>query len=474
MNDSNVTLSRHTGISLDEMVTELLYMKRLLLLFALSGIGLTVAGKALPADTNLHTSSDSLKHPIVQRSLPSPLDSPPFPTGDWDGAPLIGADATAPIFPLQKALGLTKTRLRIYGWIDPGANLSSSKHSNAPTSYDIIPNSVTLDQVGLKFDFQPNTVQTDHMSAGFLLTTIFGTDYRYTTSKGYFSDQLLTHNNKYGFDPAEIYGILYFPKIADGTILKVGRFISPADIEAQWATDNYLYSHSLMFTVDPYTFTGAQATFKFGAYWQLEAGLHAGNDMAPWSKSASLNGLLMARWVSHDNNNSVYGGINSLGAGRSKFNHDDLQMIVATWGHKFNKTLHMMTEAYYMWQKDGLVGGTVIDGPSRPFFTGVGAGNLIPGLSRATGVVNYFQIKLSNKDYISIRNDFLGDPQGNRTGYATSYSSHTIGYVYFITPLIRVRPEIRYERAYSTGITPYDNGTKRDQYSAAMDLIVRF
>ena len=420
------------------------------------------------------TATDSTRHRVVKRSTPSPLDSPPFPTGDWDGAPLIGVDATAPIYPVQKALGLTKTRFRIYGWADAGANLSTSKKSNAPTSYDIIPNSVQLDQVGLKFEIQPNTIQTDHITAGFLVTTIFGTDYRYTTSKGYFSDQLLKHNAKYGFDPAEVYGLVYFPKVADGMILKFGRFISPADIEAQWATDNYLYSHSLMFTVDPYTFTGIQSTFKLGTYWQLEVGLHAGNDMAPWVKSASLNGLLMARWVSRDNNNSIYGGINSLGAGKAKDYHDNLQMVVATWGLRFNKTLHMMTEAYYLWQKDGLVGGTVINGPSKPFYEGVGPDNFIPGLSRAIGFVNYFQVEISPKDYLSIRNDYLGDPQGNRTGYATSYSSHTVGYVYYITPMLRIRPELRFEHPFAKGITPYDNGTKRNQSTAAIDVILRF
>jgi hypothetical protein len=410
----------------------------------------------------------------VIRSLPSPITDPPFPTSDWDGAPLVGVDATAPDYPMQKALGFTKSKVKIYGWVDVGGNLSTSKHSNAPTSYDLIPNSVVLDQLALKFDKEPNTAQTDHFDWGFLSTTIFGTDYRYTTAKGYFSDQLLAHNNKYGIDPSEFYGLLYFPKVADGMIVKVGRYISPADIEAQWATDNYLYSHSLMFTVDPYTFTGVQATFKLGSYWQLEVGAHAGNDMAPWSNSAQVNGLLMARWVSHNNNNSIYGGINSLGNGDYTHQHDDLQMVVATWGHKFNETFHMMTEAYYMWQFHALTGGTVINGPSRPFLEGVGPGTLIPGAATTQGLVNYFQVLFSKKDYLSIRNDFLNDPQANRTGFVTLYSSHTIGFVHFFTDLIRIRPELRYERAYASGVTPYDNGTKKDQFTAAMDLIVRF
>jgi hypothetical protein len=442
--------------------------KQLLSVLALATIGLSVHAQTTISNVN------QAKKDTVIRSLPSPLPAPPFPSSDWVGSPLVGVDATAPNYPLTKLLGLSKSKVKIYGWADVGGNISSSKKSNAPTSYDLIPNSVVLDQAGLKIEKQPNTIQTDHFDWGFLSTTIFGTDYRYTTAKGFFSNQLLGNNNKYGFDPAELYGILYFPKVADGLIVKVGRFISPADIEAQWATDNYLYSHSLMFTVDPYTFTGVLGTFKLGSYWELQAGVQAGNDMAPWSSSAQLNGTLLVRWVSKNSTDGLWGGINSLGNGDYTNQHDDLQMFVAVWGHKFSETVHMNTEAYYMWQNHALTGGTVITGPGKPFFEGVGAGNPIPGAATAQGFVNYFQILLSKKDYLSIRNDLLNDPQANRTGYATLYTSHTIGFVHYFNDYIRIRPEIRYERAYADGITPYDNGTKRDQYTAAMDLIVRF
>jgi hypothetical protein len=97
----------------------------------------------------------------------------------------------------------------------------------------LVPNSVQLDQAAVKFEKEPNMAQTDHFDWGFLSTNVFGTDYRYTTAKGILSNQLLVHNNLYGYDPAEAYLLLYFPKITDGMVLKVGRYISPADIEAQ-------------------------------------------------------------------------------------------------------------------------------------------------------------------------------------------------------------------------------------------------
>lgn len=51
------------------------------------------------------------------------------------------------------------------------------------------------DQVALKFDMQPDTIQTDHIAAVFLITTIFSTDYWYHM-QGIFSNQLLRNHNK--------------------------------------------------------------------------------------------------------------------------------------------------------------------------------------------------------------------------------------------------------------------------------------
>jgi len=44
---------------------------------------------------------------------------------------------------------------------------------------------------------------------------------------------------------------------------------------------------------------------------------------------------------------------------------DNKQAIVVTWGHKFNETFHMQTEAYYQWQFNGALAGTASYGPAR-------------------------------------------------------------------------------------------------------------
>lgn len=408
--------------------------------------------------------------------LPSPLTSLPFPGSEWDGAPIIGLPNDQTIYPLLKLLGLAKKKsgIRIYGWVDLGGNLSSSKNSNAPAAYDIVPNSVQLDQLVLRVEREPNTVQTEHADWGFLIDNLYGTDYRYTMATGIFSDQLLKHNDLYGYDPSQFFALLYIPKVADGMLLKAGRFLSPSDIEDQWAPDNYLFSHSLMFTLDPYTFTGIIAIIRLNKNIQFQLGAHGGNDIVPWNNAANLNGLAMVRWVADNNNNSLYGGLPSIGKGYYTYEHDDLQMVVTTWGHRFNDKIHMNTEMYYIWQHNAAVGGTVINGPAESYFMETGPGRIVPGISAAVGMVNYFQILLSPKSYLSIRNDFLNDPQGNRTGFATAYTSHTIGWVHHFNDFITIRPEMRYETAYSNGVTPYDNGTKKNQYIFAADIFVRF
>ena len=63
----------------------------------------------------------------------------------------------------------------------------------------------------LRFERVPDSVQTDHIDWGFRLTTFYGIDYRWTTSQGWFSEQLLKRNSLYGADPVEAYGLVYFP-----------------------------------------------------------------------------------------------------------------------------------------------------------------------------------------------------------------------------------------------------------------------
>jgi hypothetical protein len=82
---------------------------------------------------------------------------------------------------------------------------------------------------------------------------------------------------------------------------------------------------------------------------------------------------------------------------------------------------------------------------------------------------------LSNKDFLTIRPlDFIFDGRGQRSGFDTTLGSWTVGWTHRFSPEISIRPEIRHERSFARGVTPYDNGTRKTQTVFAMDAIFRF
>jgi Putative beta-barrel porin-2, OmpL-like. bbp2 len=415
-----------------------------------------------------------------RRALPAPFD-PLFPSSEYLGpTPLIGVPDTDPEYPLEKVLwsafpALKAHGIKAYGWVNAGFDFSTSNKSNIPESYAIVPNRLELDQAVVRFERLPDTVQRDHVDWGFRLSPMYGIDYRWTTAQGWFSGQLLNHNRLYGFDLVEAYGLLYVPNVAQGMVIKFGRYISPPDIEAQLAPDNYLYTHSLMFTFDCYTQTGINAAIKLNDQWSILFGMHAGDDIAPWNGAAHATAMAMVRWTSKSNNDSLWGGIDSLNGGKFKDGHDNLQQFNLTWTHRFNDagTLVTSTEAYYLFQTHALVGGTVNNGPSHSWFQNVGPGAPIPGNAPAFGVVNYTEWKFSKKDFLSIRPiDYIVDFKGQRSGFATTMASWTVGVTHRFNELFFVCPEVRYEYAFSA--RPWDNGTRKGQLMFAMDALVRF
>src|SRR5580704_3090609 len=205
----------------------------------------------------------------TKRGLPAPVDSPPFPFSDWGygGASDIGAP-DGNTYPLMSALNLENSRTKVYGWVAGSFNFSTSAQSNFPVSYDIFPNKVELNQAVLYIERLPDTVQTSHFDWGYHVTGFFGIDYRFTTAKGYFSEQLLQSNKQYGFDPVLEYFDLYFP-VKDGLNIRIGRFLSVPGIEAQLAPNNYNMTHSLLYTIDPFTDTGVYASLRLNKQWMV-------------------------------------------------------------------------------------------------------------------------------------------------------------------------------------------------------------
>jgi hypothetical protein len=411
------------------------------------------------------------------RELPHPLDAPPMPFAEWanEGYAPIGDNWDATTSTLQKMLYGSKadsSRNKVYGWFDFGYTASTADHNTSPLSYGFMPNRPVLDQAVLRIERMPDTTQTDHADYGYRASLIYGTDYRFTAGDGWWFSQLQQHNQLYGGDAPELFGLYYLPHVAQGAVIMAGRYISPVDIEAQLAPQNYLYSHSLMFSVDPYTYTGANIETRWSKNWQTLTGFQYGNDKAPWEHSAQLNLEMLVGYHTDSNNDALWFGVDSIGGGKYKDGHDDLQLGSFTWGHKFNNKLHFQAQMYYMWERDAELGGTENDGPVEPYGLGGGAGPIIPGTSHNNGFVTYWEYTVNKKDYATLRYDFLNDPSGIRLGVSDFVQEVTLGYSHYFTKDVCFRPEVRYDWANWNSV--YDNYTKKDMFTAAADIIIHF
>jgi Putative beta-barrel porin-2, OmpL-like. bbp2 len=425
----------------------------------------------------------------------TPQSIPPYPFTEWPygGSTSLGVTRPSSVdSPLMAALGNTaagswmnENHIQVYGWVNAGGNLSTNtvRGGNLPAAYDYNPNTVQLDQAVLYIERLPDTVQKDHIDWGFRLSPIFGENYRYTTAFGLWSDQLLKQNKNYGYDLPMAYGEVFIPQVAEGLLLRFGRFISIPDIEAQLAPNNYMYTHSMTYTFDNYTNTGIQATLAANKNWMLQLGLSVGSDTMPWHYNATIAnpspnplfpGATMpkdpgavpsvtggVRWTSDTGNDSIYVVADAINGGQWGYNN--LQWYGLTAYHKFNDQWHISFETYNLHQNNVLnannpaalaafaAGGTPFSPQYMPFNApGLAFCNSTTVFSCTAGVqtyLAYLSYKASPLDNISYRIEYYDDKQGQRTGTKTAYFETGIGWQHWFSPQIEIRPEFTYYRS---------------------------
>jgi len=419
--------------------------------------------------------------PTTRRIPPTPFDSPPYPNGDWQigGSTIIGDPGELAPYPLMQALyegpngdAWKRSKIQFYGWINFSGNISTSdaggktQNGNFPLIYDLRPNRMELNQIVLYIERLPDEAQTDHIDWGFRVSFLYGLDYRFTFSRGWLSDQLLKHNSYYGFDTPMVYLDLYIPYVFQGMNIRIGRIISEPDIEAQLAPNNLMASHSLLYGFDPYCQEGIFTTTKINDQWTIQAGISDGTDVAIWQEDPGRQptGTVMVQWTAPNQMDSVYVGDNVINNG--EWGYNNMQQLVGTWTHKFNDKIYTTTEAWYMWEHDA------ISHPTKDVPFQSGSFPVRDGYASEVAVVNYTMFRIARNTFFTVRNEYMNDRVGARTGFPTQYSEHAIGITYWPDKIITIRPELRFDHAYDTNA--YDNGTKRSQLAFITDVIYHF
>ncbi len=458
---------------------------------------------------------------------PAAQNTPPMPFTEWPYGGTTPLGVTRPNSvdsPLMAALGNTgvgkwmaDNNFQLYGWVDVGANISSSEvphGGNAPAAYDYNPNTVQLDQIVFYLDRFPDTVQKDHIDWGMRLSAIYGENYRYTTAYGVSSGQLLNQNNVNGYDFPMIYGELFIPQVMEGLMIRAGRYISLPDIEAQLAPNNYMYTHSMTYTYDNYTNTGVQTTLALNKNWMLQFGISDGteagirhlhatvpnpypnvpgtgpgqigyNPIYPGATfrvdpGAMATYTACVRWNSNDGRDDINACANDFN--RGTYGYNNIQWLGFTAYHSFNEHWHLSFEAYHSFQRNVpnalntdvqtvyAHGGA----PFSPAFIPYNAPNLaicanaavVTCQADAYATTAYLNYSPNPMDNFSFRPELFWDPEGQRTGTATHYGNLAFGWQHWYSPQIEVRPEIAYYHSFgvaafngnaNAGIAPNHN-----------------
>jgi Putative beta-barrel porin-2, OmpL-like. bbp2 len=457
----------------------------------------------------------------------TPEAIPPYPFTEWPygGATALGVTRPSSVdSPLMSALGntavgqaLNDNHIQIYGWINAGGNLSNNtvRGGNAPAAYDYNPNTVQLDQAVIYIERLPDTVQKDHVDWGFRIAPIFGENYRYTTAYGLFSSQLLNQNANNGFDIPMAYGEVFIPQLAEGLMIRFGRYISIPDIEAQLAPNNYMYSHSMTYTYDNYTNTGIEGTLAATKNWMFQLGVTVGTEAMPWHVGQSIanpfpnplypNSTMSTdpgatpsitagvRWTSDNGNDDINIVANGINGGQWGYNN--LQWYGMTYYHKFNDRWHIAFEVYDEHQDNVLnatnpaamaayaAGGTPFSPQympyNSPFLAQCSNSAMYSCTAEARAALTYVSYKATELDNISYRLEYFDDVEGQRTGTKTAYVETGIGWQHWFSPQIEIRPEVSFYKSLNAnafngnsnlGIAP----NKSTALIGSADIIIHF
>ncbi len=458
----------------------------------------------------------------------TPESTPPMPFTEWPygGTTSLGVNRPNSVdSPLMVAIANTGTgkflsdnHIQIYGWVDVGANVSSNSRQpagNAPIGYAYTPNTVQLDQAVVYIERTPDTVQQDHVDWGFRLSGIYGENYRYTTSYGLASYQLLKHNNPNGYDFPMVYGEVFVPQVMQGLMIRFGRYISLPDIEAQLAPNNYMYTHSLTYNYDNYTNTGIQTTLAVTKNLFVQLGISDGTETPLWHINNNVpNGIpfnalytgatfpkdpgnqpsftACIRYNFNEGNDNIYPCVNAING--AQWGYNNLNWYGTTYYHKFNDHWHLSFESYYEYQRNvpnanNAQAVAIYQGGGTPFspqFIPINGPNLAqcdnPARLRcqasAIGALAYINYSPDPLNNFSFRPEYYHDPQGQRTGIKADYYEFTVGWQHWLSPQLEMRPEVGYwassrnafDGSPSRGLAPDHNHT----FLAAGDVIAHF
>lgn len=373
----------------------------------------------------------------------------------------LGTPPTQPEPPTQPAQPLSRRgftreepppgQLHVGGWFDGSYTASTDRNNQLPMGFNYRANQFLLQQNWVRIE-RGIRKDDDEASFGFLSDTILpGSDYRFTLPRGIFNRQLVGNHgqpNLYGIDPLRFYAEGYFPGVAQGMDVKLGRFYAPWGIEAVDAPSNTFLSHTYTFVYDPFTQTGVMATTKLSDAWSSQSALVLGNDefITPGNQLKFSGNI---QWDAPDRPDALrFSTILGSPRYRTRYHLDNLNLFELIYSLELNPKLKYVFATTFGYQTD------------------------VPGLGLADwiGYQTYLTRELTEKLSAALRVELFEDYKGQRTGFAGLYTDVTAGIQIQLTERIRIRPELRFDN--NNRSRPFEG--HHSVFTAATDVIIRW
>jgi hypothetical protein len=372
--------------------------------------------------------------------------------------------------------------IKVSGHVEVGATVSSPNPSNGINFGHLFTDKegeVALNQAMLTVE-RPIDSSSKNVDIGFKLQGMYGSDARYTHFLGEL-DRATNRRNQ--FDIVEAYVNAHLPILTSGGVdVKAGQYVTLEGAEVIDATGNFFYSHTYIFNFGiPFKHTGVMTTTHFSHGIDVYLGVDSGVNTT-FGSGGDNNGAL-----------AFHGGI-GFPIGKK------VTMLATT--HigpenprgsfpNYNSALRYLNDVTVIWKLNSkLTSTTDLNYIRDDGFSASGG-----------GVAQYFTYAVNDKLGIGIRGEVWRDSNGffvaafpsNRDfvnvekglpapdvygGGNTTYGAVTLG-LNFKPPLpvkgagLNIRPEVRYDWSLN-GTNPFSAGTRKHQFTAAIDAILSF
>jgi hypothetical protein len=358
---------------------------------------------------------------------------------------------------------LLNTPFTFGGWIESGIYTNShSSGSNGPM------HSASKErrdfQMSQLYLFAEKELDTKHgFDWGARADLVYGVDAGGMQSSESFDYEWGNNRHGYGMAAYQLYGTLGYKKLS----VKYGKFITPVGWEESAAKNNFFYSHSYCYWIEPATHVGAVATYELTDRLTVNAGWTAGIDSG-FKNRYDDSALLAGFTYSLTDKSTIYYWINQ---GRQK---NGLDKQGSQRFDTIDRNDYFVQSFCYEWVPTDRF--TYVLQYNLRNDNGKKDGSDAVR-SSAYGINNHFLYTLTDEWSVGTRIEWLRDSGG---GYYISdgsgdYYGLTFGLNWNPYENVSVRPEIRYDWVRgSNDDLPFADATRHEQVTGGCGFVVSF